>query len=318
MSKYIQRFKQTEDALKKFHQKSDNKKLRIRDIADHLNVSEAELLSLDINKNVKFLSINNFESFFNIILSQIDKVMFLIRTDFVVHEKIVKANEFICKKNSVLNKKDNSLLIKFNSEMFTYIFYENKKHNNRNLKSFQLFDQNGISILKIYLKGKKDVEFESIANDYKVKYDFEIQKNVSLTTKQNTSLINHDIDLFNSKPKINQKELKLSLRELLTALSEKAIPIQLYAFGIDCVQYHRDVIKNIVDYGPWLNVMDKNFNIHILENKIIKNILTEYVSKDNKRYSADFYDTNNDFVIGISVTKDFELNFIKILNGEKV
>ena len=318
MSTHIQRFKQTEDALKKFHQKSDNKKLRIRDIANHLNVSEAELLSLDANKNVKFLSINNFEFFFNKILSQIDKVMFLIRTDFVVHEKIVTANEFICKKNSVLNKKDNSLLIKFNSEIFTYIFYENKKHNNRNLKSFQFFDQNGTSILKIYLKGKKDVEFESIANDYKVKYDFEIQKNVSLTTKQNTSLISHDMDLFNSKPKINQKELKLSLRELLTVLSEKAIPIQLYAFGIDCVQYHRDIIKNIVDYGPWLNVMDKNFNIHILENKIIKNILTEYVSKNNKRYSADFYDTNNDFVIGVSATKDFELDFINILNGEKV
>ena len=64
MSKHIHRFESTKTALKKFHQKTANKKLRIRDIAKELNVSEAELLSLDTNKNVKFLSINNFKDFY--------------------------------------------------------------------------------------------------------------------------------------------------------------------------------------------------------------------------------------------------------------
>ena len=49
MDKYINKFNQLLENYNTFKSNPDNKKLRIRDAASKLNVSEAELLSLKIN-----------------------------------------------------------------------------------------------------------------------------------------------------------------------------------------------------------------------------------------------------------------------------
>ena len=60
MSKYIDRFNNIKRDYTQFKEDSKNSKLRIRDISNKLNVSEAELLSLSTNNGVSFLSINDY------------------------------------------------------------------------------------------------------------------------------------------------------------------------------------------------------------------------------------------------------------------
>ena len=60
MSKHIDRFNKINKEYIEFNKDSKNSKLRIRDISNKLNVSEAELLSLSVNDSVSFLSINDF------------------------------------------------------------------------------------------------------------------------------------------------------------------------------------------------------------------------------------------------------------------
>jgi len=292
MSKHIDRFNKINKEYIEFNKDSKNSKLRIRDISNKLNVSEAELLSLSVNDSVSFLSINDFNQFFTYLLSNIDKVMFLIRSEFVVHEKIIIPFQYKIINDSIINKKNNSLLIKFNSETFKYSFFEIKKHNNRNLKSFQFFDYYGTSVLKIYLKGKKDVEFENLANQYKIEYKYQIQKD--FTSDKYIQFKNKHSDKIPP-----HSDFKLTLRQLLNGIAKKSIPVNIYAFGIECMQCHSDIIKNIVDYGPWLNVMDKNFNIHVLENKI--SFFKSGIRDDNN--CIDFYDINNNLVLSISGKK---------------
>lgn len=292
MSKHIDRFNKINKEYIEFNKDSKNSKLRIRDISNKLNVSEAELLSLSVNDSVSFLSINDFNQFFTYLLSNIDKVMFLIRSEFVVHEKIIIPFQYKIINDSIINKKNNSLLIKFNSETFKYSFFEIKKHNNRNLKSFQFFDYDGTSVLKIYLKGKKDVEFENLANQYKIEYKYQIQKD--FTSDKYIQFKNKHSDKIPP-----HSDFKLTLRQLLNGIAKKSIPVNIYAFGIECMQCHSDIIKNIVDYGPWLNIMDKNFNIHVLENKI--SFFKSGIRDDNN--CIDFYDINNNLVLSISGKK---------------
>ena len=292
MSKHIDRFNKINKEYIEFNKDSKNSKLRIRDISNKLNVSEAELLSLSVNDSVSFLSINDFNQFFTYLLSNIDKVMFLIRSEFVVHEKIIIPFQYKIINDSIINKKNNSLLIKFNSETFKYSFFEIKRHNNRNLKSFQFFDYDGTSVLKIYLKGKKDVEFENLANQYKIEYKYQIQKD--FTSDKYIQFKNKHSDKIPP-----HSDFKLTLRQLLNGIAKKSIPVNIYAFGIECMQCHSDIIKNIVDYGPWLNVMDKNFNIHVLENKI--SFFKSGIRDDNN--CIDFYDINNNLVLSISGKK---------------
>jgi len=292
MSKHIDRFNKIKKEYIQFKEDSKNSKLRIRDISNKLNVSEAELLSLSVNDSVSFLYINDFNQFFTYLLSNIDKVMFLIRSEFVVHEKIINPYDYEIINDSIINKKNNSLLIKFNSETFKYSFFEIKRHNNRTLKSFQFFDYYGTSVLKIYLKGKKDVEFENLANQYNIEYKYQIQKD----------FISDKYVEFKNRRSAKMppySDFKLTLRQLLNDIAKKSIPVNIYAFGIECVQCHSDIIKNIVDYGPWLNVMDKNFNIHVLENKI--SLCNSSIRDGNN--CIDFYDINNNLVLSVSDKK---------------
>ena len=302
MSEYIDRFNKINKEYIQFKEDSKNSKLRIRDISNKLKVSEAELLSLSVNDNTSFLSINDFNQFFTYLLSNIDKVMFLIRSEFVVHEKTINAGDFKIINDSIVNKKNNSLLIKFNSKTFKYCFFEIKIHQNRNLKSFQFFDYHGTSVIKIYLKGKKDNEFMNLANKYKVKYNYQIQKDY-ISKKYLKFKNNH------SKEIPPNSDFKITLRQILNNVAKKSIPVNIYAFGVECMQCHSEIIKNIVDYGPWLNVMDKNFNIHVLENKITS---SNCGTKDSNNF-IDFYDINNNLVLSISGKNEYNDILKKII-----
>ena len=291
MTKHIDRFNQLKNIYKQFIEDPKNSKLRIRDVSSRLNVSEAELLSLSKNKDIFYLKIDDFDNFFKSILTENDKVMFLIRSDFVVHEKIISCQDYIFKNDSVFSLKDNSTLIKFNSNSIKYCFYELKKHKSRTLRSFQFFDKHGNSMIKIYLKGDSKDQFDFIANEYKVEYNYELQKNFESRK-------------FDSEYKAIDKDeiiVDTTLRKILNKIAEDKIPVNICAFGLDCTQCHSDTIKNVIDYGPWLNVMDKNFNIHVLE----KNITVSNYGKRDSNNFVDFKDSNDNLVLSISAYKQY-------------
>ena len=90
---------------------SKNKKIRIRDAADQIGVSEAQLLSTEIGGDTLYLSINDFSFFLKEVFS-IDKLMLLIRSDIVVHEKTIKSRNIKFIKNQILDK-NNDLILDF-------------------------------------------------------------------------------------------------------------------------------------------------------------------------------------------------------------
>ena len=83
-------------------------KYRIRDASKILNVSEAELLSTKIDSSVKFLKINNYHEFKNELIN-LQSLMFLVRNESVVHEKIVKT------KTLTIDSQHSSLVFKNNN-----------------------------------------------------------------------------------------------------------------------------------------------------------------------------------------------------------
>ena len=80
MDTKINSFDKIRDKWLHFKSKPENKKIRIRDAAYSLNTCEAELLSTEIDDNVVYLNIPDFNVFFKELFA-LDKVMFLIRTD---------------------------------------------------------------------------------------------------------------------------------------------------------------------------------------------------------------------------------------------
>tara|TARA_B100000579_G_scaffold430451_1_gene443879 strand:- start:348 stop:1322 length:975 start_codon:yes stop_codon:yes gene_type:complete len=312
MSNYLNRFDNIKLKWEKFKSNPDNKKTRIKNAADILEVSEAELLSTEIGENVFYLDIADYDQFFQKFID-IDKIMLLIRSDYVVHEVIVDASKTIFKKDSfIATSKMQTTITEFDSELFTFVFFEKKIHAGKELKSFQFFDINGKALIKIFLKGLKTDKFEEIAQEYHKEYQYEVQKQIYNQNQKNiirsVNILEKEYNLKNQKITTNEINGSI-LRYILEGASKSIIPIKIHAFGDKITQNYRGIIKNIVDFGPWINVIDKYFNLHVLENNIKKSIINKYYKTKHSIIIISFFDSNQDKVIDIGPMDGYEDKF---------
>ena len=197
MSESSKNYNSTKEKWCNFKSNPNNEKIRIRDAAKQLSCSEAELLSTEVDgSNIKFLFIENFNIFFKDLL-KIDKIMFLIRTDSVVHEKIVMTSSLRYTENKFYDIEDESPVLLFNYEVIMFSFYERKQHGKKFLRSFQFFDINGDSVIKIYLKSKNELKFDALSNKYVISYNFEVQDKVDKMMKSTSSKANNWVNQYN-------------------------------------------------------------------------------------------------------------------------
>ena len=303
--------------LEKLVLSSDNKNIRIRDAAKQLSVSEAELLSTKVNDNVKYLLIKDYSQMFNSIFNNVDNLMFLIRNDFAVHEKNISTKKIKIIDNKIINLDENNQpLLSFDSSDFKFCFYELKNHAGRKLSSLQIFDRYGCSVLKIYNKDDDYHNFEKVCLKYYSDYNYElqnIQKNEHIDNSYNLESIDRYYLKSNYSLKNNDIKNKNILRFIITCASKGKCPIQIHVIGNNSIQYHRDIVKNIKDFGPWFNIIDKCFNIHVLESKIKRSQFIEYTIENNKYYSIECLDQFNKHVVGVTSVIKYEQDFLNIL-----
>tara|TARA_Y100000590_G_scaffold192032_1_gene218378 strand:- start:350 stop:1324 length:975 start_codon:yes stop_codon:yes gene_type:complete len=317
MNNNISKYKKIKKVWLDFKSNEKNKKIRIRDAAKQLGVSEAELLSTEIGSDIYYLSNLNIKGLIENILSA-DKIMSLIRSDIVVHEKNISCDTINLNNNNSLIFDDGTLLLNFKLDSFKHVFYERKNHNKRELRSFQFFNKAGQSLLKIYLKGHSSKLFDDLGEKYKVDYGYELQEiDDSIIKKTKNTLSN--IDMYFSKniyDSIEKRKLsdKKIFRKILEYASEKDFPFQIHALGMDAIQYHRGTVKNILDYGPWINVIDKSFNIHVLENSLYETYLYKFLKNNTYYYSIEFFDKMNQHVLGSCSVENYENEFCTMIN----
>lgn len=61
---------------------------------------------------------------------------------------------------------------------------------------------------------------------------------------------------------------KTAIRALLEDCAARAIPIMCFVGNEACIQIHSGPVHNVKVMGPWLNVLDKGFNLHLREDMI--------------------------------------------------
>ena len=106
-------------------QNPEHQKIRIKDAADILKVSEAELLSTTINSKSKFLNIPNWQKFFKEVTS-LGPMMYLVRNNYAVHENTTIINHIECQTHNntqYLIISGIHSIVKINSSLIKYAFY---------------------------------------------------------------------------------------------------------------------------------------------------------------------------------------------------
>ena len=270
-----------------------NPKTRIRDAAKALDTSEAELLATGLGENVQLLD-GDFRELIKEVGS-LGHVMALTRNDHVVHERkgVYEKISFNNHVGLVLGE-DIDLRLFLGDWKFGFAVSENDRF------SLQFFNSFGEAAHKIYLTEKSNKE---AYNALVIKYltaDQDVNLFVSKKTEkvaeseESTALDKaafqqewlalkdtHDFFTLLRKYKLSRKQALRnapegyahrikpeSMKLIFDAISETGLPIMVFVSNPNCIQIHTGPINKIFVMGPWLNIMDPEFNLHLREDAI--------------------------------------------------
>lgn len=299
--------------------KAEKPKIRIREAAKQLGASEAELVATNEN-NIALKS-----EFENILkeIQTLGYVMALTRNDYAVHERkgIYTKAGFNGHVGLVANP-DIDLRLFMNAWHFGFAVSEGER------QSLQFFDQDGEAVHKIYLTEFSDKDaYQSLVN----KYRSDRQRDPLQIKPLDRSIVEKPDDsidvagfqdawrnmkdthaffgVLNKYGVKRNQSMRLapegyaiesswgSLRKLLEAVSERDLEIMVFIGNRGCIQIHTGKAKRLVQTGPWFNVLDPEFDMHLRED-IIDNVwVVKKPTKEGIVTSIEVFDVKGELIV---------------------
>lgn len=301
--------------------KEQNPKVRIRDAAKQLGVSEADLVNTGIGVNVVRLN-NQFQELLKEV-NTLGKVMALTRNDYCVHERkgIYKKATFNGHVGLVVTP-DIDLRLFMSQWAFGFAVNEADRH------SLQFFDKSGEAVHKIYLIEDSD---KQAYQELVAKYTAEDQQETitvlpasAPTAELPDNEINvnefqegwkalqdtHEFHPLLRKFQITRTQalrlapedyaLRLEVGTLKTILENAAArgqEIMVFTGSAGCIQIHTGPIVKLVETGPWFNVLDPEFNMHLRMDGIDTVWLVKKPTSDGWVHSIEVFDKDGNTIV---------------------
>ncbi|TGM52021.1 hemin-degrading factor [Leptospira biflexa] len=303
--------------------KTEIPNLRIRDAAKHLNVSEVELLTTCIGQGVKQLKPNFAE--FLLETPKLGYVMALTRNESCVHErKGTYSNLSVNGQTALAVGEDIDLRIFLKDWKFG--FYVEDLKRDSITKSFQFFDPSGEAVHKIYKTEKSSDEGWEILKDTFVDESIPFtndlvgrerkietnDKNLIPKFLEDWSRLEDTHDFFTLLRKydysrefsLQAAEGKFSYRisvneiiELLNKVSKMDLEIMIFVGNPSIIQIHTGKIKNLQIMGPWFNVLDPIFNLHLRTDQIQTSYVVNKPTRDGMVTSIELFDKESNLIL---------------------
>lgn len=276
-----------------------DKPMRARDAAEFLGVSECALVACDIGATVTRLT-GDWISMLKRVES-LGRVMALTRNHTTVHErKGVYKNLSITGHIGMALGDDIDLRIFFAHWQHGYAVAETSGEKTK--RSLQFFNAEGVAVHKIFLLDESSAdEFEMLVAQFQSANQTagEVTDAASSVDAKPAETSDENIDVngfrhawsvmqdthefFGLLKKFNVSrtqafrlaetkfatEVELSsARRMLEAAAAEQTAIMCFVGNPGCIQIHTGPVANIKVMGPWLNVLDENFNLHLREDLV--------------------------------------------------
>ncbi|EMY60617.1 hemin-degrading factor [Leptospira terpstrae] len=301
----------------------DMPKLRIRDAAKHLNVSEAELLATKIGTSVKLLKPDWAGFLLN--TTNLGYVMALTRNESCVHErKGVYRNVSVNGQTALAVGEDIDLRIFLKD--WKYGFYVEETKETGITRSFQFFDSKGEAVHKIYQTEKSTTEGWEIAKTQFIddNQSFQLPSKVKEPKKETNdpkdipqfleawskledthdffSLIrkynySREFSLKAANGKFSFKVSKVDLLNLMEKVSKLEMDIMIFVGNPGMIQIHTGKIQKLEPMGPWFNVLDPEFNLHLRTDLIESIWIVDKPTKDGLVTSIEVFDHEENLIL---------------------
>jgi putative hemin transport protein len=296
--------------------------LRIRDAASRLDVSEAELLVTQLGDTVTRLH----GPWTDVLkaVPTLGHMMALTRNDAVVIERegtYAEPSFFEQGPHTIGQVLGPDIDLRLFMHQWAYGFAVQNSDAPKAQYSLQFFDAHGEALHKIYLREQDKLPaFEDIVNTFRAE-----EQSAELNVKPKLELPlfaeNPEADVpalldgwaaltdthqfFGLLRKHNVPRLQACrgaqgrfswqvdtavLRTALEQARDTGLSIMAFVGNEGCIEIHTGPVKKLAAMGPWYNVLDPRFNLHVNESKIAEAYLVEKPTSDGTVSSIEFYD----------------------------
>ena len=298
--------------------KSSRPNTRARDIANELGVSEAELLCSRTGKEIIKLEGDWAELIRS--LPSLGRVMVLTRNDSCVHEKHGEFDNItIGPGHGLVLNNDIDLRLFMSHWHFGFAVCEVVPSGERN--SLQFFDINGEAVHKIYMpkdnnlkayetvverfratNQTEEISTHSLPNGRNDVPDENVDINNFLTHWSNLKDTHHFFGLLNEFGVGRRQSMRLAqgkftrqlhndcLQDALDQAVADQTSIMCFVGNPGCIQIHTGRIYKVAAMGPWLNVLDQDFNLHLNQKSVESVWAVEKPTSDGTVTSLEVYD----------------------------
>ena len=301
---------------------------RSRDLAAELGLSEAELLAAHDGPEVVRLALEA-EALVDA-LPALGEIMVLTRNDVAVHEKVGRFGGIRFGKEAglVINP---PLDLRLFPKAWASAFAVEIPGEGEPRRSIQVFDRAGHAALKIHLRPASDVAaFEAIRARFAV-----AERAPLVVTPYPADPVAEAIDEeafrrdFAAMADVHEfvpllRRHKLGRRgalalmgeaharplgtkaatRLLEAASAGALPIMCFVGSRGCIQIHSGPVERIRAMGPWINVLDPGFDLHLREDLVAEAFAVRKPTRWGALTSVELYDATGSLAVQFFGVRD--------------
>ncbi len=271
--------------------KSDEPRLRARDAATRLGVSEAELVHARTD-----VEVHRLDGPWDRVVAGIfglGPVMALTRNDHAVHEKVGQFEPVQVLSSTGQVQGDGMQLRLFFSH-WHYGFAITEEFQNRTRRSLQFFDSAGTAVHKVYLRRRSDEHaFRELVSECRhtgrwqglaVTDDAAIQHERPHDDTEQSNPCDRRlprdgtrhladtpqgwtigrIQQLLASPKHSARRIRDDgFQSALAHAAEAGIPVTLLVGNGGALQSHTGPVRRLKQVGPWFNVLDPDFSLHL-------------------------------------------------------
>ncbi len=300
--------------------------VRARDAAHRLSASEVELVASACGTSAVRLG----PDFRALVagLSALGEVMALTRNEHAVHEKTGRyENLQIGAAFGLVLGSEIDLRLFFQRWRHGFAVTESGRHGTR--RSLQFFDAHGTALHKVYLTDRSDVaayerlvaENRSADQTPRIEVESKVIKTALpagpvdrplLRTAWSALRDTHEFYGMLKRLSITRLQaLSAAGRDLATPVActgfwrllqvvrDADLPIMVFVTSPGVVQIHTGSVANLRVTGPWCNVLDARFNLHVRETAIANAFVVRKPSTDGIITSLEVFDDIGDLVVQV-------------------
>ena len=305
--------------------RADNPKMRERDLAAQLGISEAELVAAHCDDGVLRV-----EPRVNDVLTGLEavgEVMALTRNESAVHEKIGVYDKVVTGTHNAMVL-GAEIDLRIFPKVWAHGFAVEKRDGDEIRRSLQFFDRSGEAVHKVHLRAasnlyayqklvtsltsadqRQTVDVETLDDDHPeasgeaagadelrerwsrltdVHQFFGLLKKLKLTRQQAVRMVGREYAWLLDHD---------ALGAMLHHAAAGDIPVMCFVGNRGCIQIHSGPVKVIKPMGPWINILDETFHMHLRTDHIRELWAVRKPTSDGHVTSLEAYDAGGNMII---------------------